>query len=348
VNQQINQEAAEWFVEIHSDVPDAATRKRFDKWLRTSPEHVRAFLEIVPIWEDATQLPLDVTATPEQFIARVRGTNNVVSMRAADAPQSASRAAADHESRLARRDHRDRRAVWAAGIGVIIAGAAAIWGYQSLSHPIYVTGVGEQRSLVLQDRSTVQLDARSIARIHFSKQERSVELLQGRALFVVTKDAARPFVVTSAGTRVRAVGTRFEVYRKNTGTLVTVVEGRVAVSDQWTTTAVAGSGSVSLAAGEQILIGSGTVQKVEHPDLIGATAWTQRQLAFDSTPLAEVAEEFNRYNQRRLIIDTVRIGDLRISGLFSSADPTSLIRFLRAQPGVRVVELDDGIHVSGS
>ena len=57
----------------------------------------------------------------------------------------------------------------------------------------------------------------------------NVELVEGQALFRVAKDHARPFVVQTAGIRVRAVGTQFDVYRKASGTQVTVVEGRVAV-----------------------------------------------------------------------------------------------------------------------
>jgi transmembrane sensor len=173
-------------------------------------------------------------------------------------------------------------------------------------------------------------------RVRYSKQERSVELRQGRALFEVAKNTARPFVVYSDQNSMRAVGTRFSVYRKAAGTLVTVVEGRVAVSS-----------GPNLAAGEQVLVGTGATQNIEHPNLAGVTAWTQKQLAFDSTPLAEVSDEFNRYNQRRLIIDSAGIGAMKISGLFSSADPGSLLRFLRAQPGIKIAELDDGIHVSG-
>ena len=39
----------------------------------------------------------------------------------------------------------------------------------------------------------------------------------------------RPFIVAVGATRVRAVGTQFDVYKKSNGTVVTVVEGRVAV-----------------------------------------------------------------------------------------------------------------------
>jgi len=60
----------------------------------------------------------------------------------------------------------------------------------------------------------------------FFKAERNVELIDGQALFEVAKDKTRPFVVRSGATLVRAVGTQFDVYRKRSGTTVTVIEGR--------------------------------------------------------------------------------------------------------------------------
>ena len=49
------------------------------------------------------------------------------------------------------------------------------------------------------------------------------------ALFRVAQDTSRPFTVKSYDLRVRAIGTQFDVYRKDSGTTVSVVEGRVAL-----------------------------------------------------------------------------------------------------------------------
>ncbi len=86
-------------------------------------------------------------------------------------------------------------------------------------------GDGEQRSRHA-DRwlgGAAQLQSR--LRVSFSEQIRTVELIDGQALFEVAKNPARPFVVVSGKTSVRAVGTQFDVYRKSAGTVVTVLEG---------------------------------------------------------------------------------------------------------------------------
>ena len=260
---------------------------------------------------------------------------------------------------------------------VALLGVLAAWGlWSKLSVPEYATTTGEQRSLEFTDGSTVELNSRSRIRVRYSEGERAVDLLEGQALFHVAKDPRRPFIVNADGTRVRAVGTRFDVYRKHDGTVVTVVEGRVAVrtdlgaasaeESQPTATAGAGSaalqdgvgvpspsdaaglsrGPILLSAGEQLVVTQKEAQKASHPNIASATAWTQREIVFESATLSDVAEEFNRYNRRQLIIEDPELYGFHISGVFSSTDPDSLIRFLRERPGVRVTVTGSEIRIA--
>jgi len=225
--------------------------------------------------------------------------------------------------------------------------------------PTYATDTGEQRSVRLRDGSQLTLNSRSRIRVRFSERERDVELLEGQALFQVAKDSARPFVVRSDSTRVRAVGTLFDVYRKATGTTVTVVEGRVAVLpvldvpgpalDRARVPDIAESGdshAVLVSAGEQVTVTPSAVTPPTHTNVGVATAWTQRELVFDLTPLPDVAQEFNRYNVRQLIVSDAKLKDFHVTGVLSSTDPASFLRFLRAQPGISVEETDREIRIS--
>jgi transmembrane sensor len=153
--------------------------------------------------------------------------------------------------------------------------------------------------------------------------------------------------VTSGAARVRAVGTQFDVYRKGSGVTVTVLEGRVAIDDIPAAGAAAALSAepLLLSAGEQVLVTPKEVRKAVHPNVATATAWTDRQLVFESASLLEVAAEFNRYNARQLVVRDAALYDFHISGVFSSADPGSLIRFLRERPGVRVTESPAEIRV---
>ena len=366
LNTQIYAEACEWFIECRAGDLDDAARAEFDRWLRKSPEHEGAYLEIAAIWNEGPTLdPSNRWALDTLIDQAAEDPGNVVSLDRI--PRATSTAPATIAPRQVHQDRHDRvgAETSAAGKGErhrrrLFAFAASIFlvttvlaAYLLFSRGVYGTTLGEQRSLALADGSTVQLDSLSRVRVRYSEHERAVDLLQGQALFHVAKDAARPFVVHSGETRVRAVGTQFDVYRKVDGTVITVVEGRVAILDSPATRALGTDGiktverpqTTFLVAGEQITVTPKAARRTPHPDLAGATAWTQRQLIFDSASLTDVVDEFNRYNERKLVLDPSALANLHVSGVFSSTDPSSLIRFLRDRPGLRVIETPTEIRV---
>ncbi|HEV7613669.1 MAG TPA: FecR domain-containing protein [Steroidobacteraceae bacterium] len=379
LNEQVYQEASEWFVEFRSGDLDDAGRRRFDLWARKSPEHLAAYLEIAAIWSEGSALDSDLKWDPQALVAQcaVDATNVVpFTDRSGTAIAVAqSNTASDlapekfdvQQSRPAKSSpHWFKIAASIAAVGLIVG--TAIW-YQTFRMPIYATTFGEQRSITLTDGSLIDINSHSKIRVRYSAREREVDLLEGQALFHVAKNPSRPFLVSSATTQVRAVGTEFDVYQKQGGTVVSVVEGRVAVrlrseaagrvaADFPRVTAAhqdesgarkpenGGNAPMILAAGEQVLVTSTAMKKAAHPNIASATSWTQRQLEFESASLSEVAEEFNRYNDRQLVIEDPTLYDFHITGVFSSSDPASLVRFLRERPGVRVTETASEIRVS--
>ncbi|WP_159103391.1 FecR family protein [Prolixibacter bellariivorans] len=86
--------------------------------------------------------------------------------------------------------------------------------------------------MVLPDKSVVWLNAGSTLEYpsEFSQQTRHVSLT-GEAFFSVTKNKAKPFVVTTANLSVRVLGTKFNLkaYPDDNRTVATLQEGRIAV-----------------------------------------------------------------------------------------------------------------------
>lgn len=344
VNKQIIEEAASWFVDFRVGDVDAHARKAFHEWLRRSPEHIQAYLDIATTYAElpapSADGKLDVQALIDQSRSRPEAT--IVPLEVASSRRSSS-ARADCVSlgeRLV--------AIAAAAVMAIALG----WFY--MERGTYSTDVGEQRSLILSDGSTVVLNSRSRVRVRYSDEKRQVVLLSGQALFQVASDKERPFVVDVGDTHVRAVGTQFDVYRKHSGTVVTVVEGTVAVDFAGSTESA--PSALMLVAGEQLAtadIALGTaapdaIPRVPVPkivDVSAVTAWTQRQLIFDNASLAEVAEEFNRYSTRPIVIEPGAADTFHVSGIYSSVNHESLLRFLRAQPGIRLIESDREIRI---
>jgi transmembrane sensor len=354
-NQQILDEAAEWFVDFREgDLADATAQRAFNQWLRRSPEHVAAYMEVAAFWADvpniATKDEIDVPA----LVAYARGDDNVVPLAAGrtagrEVPMAADSAGGGKSAAAASFWGSWKRGVLAAGFAVAVSGLA--WRHLE-QRDTYRTDIGEQRSVLLEDGSTVELNARSHLRVRFSESARDIELLEGQALFRAAKDPVRPFVVRSGEATVRAVGTQFDVYRKRSGTTVTVVEGKVAVASPELVRSLTSSQrsrpsvSTLLSAGEQIVVGTKTASRPKPADIPAATAWTQRQIVFQGTPLGEVVEEFNRYNLSQMVIADETLQGVRVSGVFSSTEPASLLRFLREQVRLEVVEGEESIRIS--
>jgi len=76
-NSQILEEASTWFVELREGHLTDKVREQFSDWLRASPEHVRAYLQISALWEDAPLLGKGAEDV-EALIARTCAAGNVV------------------------------------------------------------------------------------------------------------------------------------------------------------------------------------------------------------------------------------------------------------------------------
>ena len=65
-----------------------------------------------------------------------------------------------------------------------------------------------------------------------------------------------------------------------------------------------------------------------------ALAWHSRQLEFSNEPLVNIAAEFNRYNQHRMVIDDPELGAKRFGGKFPADDFAAFVRVLELNFGV--------------
>jgi transmembrane sensor len=108
----------------------------------------------------------------------------------------------------------------------------------------------------------------------------------------------------------------------------------------------AANGEIFLTAGEQLTVSSASVEMAANADVAAATAWTQKQIVLNSTPLSDVVDEFNRYNTRQLVITDPKIADTKISGEFSSSNPDSLLKGLGALNKFNIHEMPGQIEIS--
>jgi transmembrane sensor len=324
----ISQQAAHWWVGLHNVDASAAEKREFVEWVARAPECVEACLRVAQVHAVLSRADVRWPETSAEDL--VRG--------ALAAPQDSVVPLRQRVPRKRDEEHRRPALRWVAGLAASVLVAASLGWWLMLARPQqFQTKVGEQHSVLLADGSRVTLNTASKIEVGLRADHRSIQLLEGEALFEVAHDAQRPFDVYAGKVVVRAVGTRFDIDRRATRTVVTVVEGRVALI-------AAGSRTGTLpvlSAGERVIVDSAGPSAVEHNvNLAETTAWTQHQLVFHRRPLGEVAEEFNRYNVGRIQIRSPLLREQEVTGTFRSNDVASFVAVLAGIGGVHVV--DDG------
>lgn len=348
---QLADEAAEWLFRLEAASPEE--RRAFVRWLKRSkdaPDEVllakstdillRQLLRDRPVdlaefslgTNNVTPLPVDLDpATPAPLFS---------SPQSGEGPPSSSSEIAlaiEAKNRV-----RGRRRAWIGGVGVSIAAAIALlmieppFVSQWLHPDVYRTSIGEQRAIELTDGSAISINAKSSVRVKFTERARDVYLNAGQAMFTVAKDADRPFRVHVGDTVVQAIGTKFDVRRGTDRINVAVVEGTV----QITTDAASRTESAlaTLVAATRVTAGEGVsvadAGRVTPPTPINVadvSAWQQRRLVFANNTLAEIAEEFARFNRTpHLRIEGEALRARRFSGVFDADAPEALLVYLSA------------------
>jgi len=199
---------------------------------------------------------------------------------------------------------------------------------------------GEQRDPP-GNGSTVEMDSRSACASSHGRR-RTVELLDGQALFVFSPKTSRPHCrerrhASACG------GHSFDVYKKRDArrygyrrTVAVLAPGQARKCPRcgrWPDSirrCRERNPALFLSSGEQVTISARIAPQAIRTNVAVATAWTQGQLVLESATLSEAAEEFNRYSARRLIVQDTGAHPLRLSGVFVT-DPDFLIRYLKAR-----------------
>ena len=302
--------AAEWLVRQDCGLTPVQ-QQEFDRWLQADPRHAGIYAEVARTWD---------------LLGRVRAL-----------PPVAAGAKAPHP-----RSRRTGMLLWPAA-----AAAAGIvfftWqGSGPTAQPATLTAsteVGEMRKVPLPDGSLVQLNTDSAIAVEFTATGRRVRLARGEAHFQVAKNPACPFVVSAGVVAVRAVGTAFDVRRRPDAVEVDdTVGGKSLLA-----TAVGEGEKAFLAAGQRAYIRTaGAAEAAERarvetvtPAEIGQVlAWQSHRLEFVAAPLAEMVEEFNRYNRHKLVIADPRLAARRFGGTFPAGDYEEFVRLLESDFGV--------------
>lgn len=303
--------AANWFVQLTSDVVSDADRSAWERWRAASPEHERAWLR--------TQ------ALTQQFKRLEPSVGFVVLDR--------------KHARMSR----DRRRVVKSLALLLTVGGSGWLAYGELPWQNwtadYRTATGEQRTILLSDGTRLMLNTATAVNVVFGPDQRLIILREGEIHVESGSDPEyanladnnhRPLRVQTAEGRMTALGTRFIVRNDAGQSHLSVLEGAVEVSP------VAGSALSTqvVESGEDVWFDRNTVHSVAQAE-IARDAWTNGMLFADRMPLTEFVAEINRYRRGHVACDP-ELASLRISGSFPLNDTDAILQSIVDVLPVRV------------
>lgn len=230
----------------------------------------------------------------------------------------------------------------AAAIGVIAIGTSTNLWLSQPSATTYATPVGGRQTVPLEDGSSIELNTNTVLRMKFTNDRRVVELVRGEALFDVKHDSSRPFVVLAANHRVVDLGTKFLVREDGASLKVALIEGsaRLEAMD------VAKS-AVLLPGDEALATARGlSVTRKSSNEMERELGWQRGVLVFQRTTLVEVANEYNRYNHRKIVIGDAKAGARVITATLPTHDVEGFARMARNFLGLSVSERGTEIVIS--
>jgi len=236
-----------------------------------------------------------------------------------------------------------RFSTWRIAAGfVLVAALGLMFALEGRHDPAqhYVTAIGENRIIALSDGSRLTLNTDTKLRTAIAGETRHVWLDSGEAYFDVAHDKSRPFVVDAGGTKITVLGTRFSVRRDGERTRVLVAEGRVRVSQAGKELVLTPNGAVSATEG-RIVVSQLTAARTGNQ-----LGWREGRLVLDQMTLGQAAEEFNRYNRRKLVIADPAAARMVIGGSFAPGNVEGFARLLEQGFGLQATMTADEITIS--
>ncbi|HEU5077452.1 MAG TPA: FecR domain-containing protein, partial [Polyangiaceae bacterium] len=317
-----------WIAKLHGPERSVELEEDFRGWLAASPQNARAFEHMTEIWDSIAQV--DVGGMPR------------VSVRESRDPLDAPK-------------HRLHWSFAAACMFIVALGVA----WFVMTDGSYSTGIGEQRIVNLDDGSRIHLNSGTIIDVDIGPTARRLKLERGEAFFDVAKDPTRPFIVTAGERVVTALGTSFVVRFDPKQVEVTLVEGRVAVSEHADEATTAGlksaisskdgaqnaSDVLILEPGERVTFAETGSAVIDQPSSDATAAWRRGEVVLNDTPLSEAAMEMNRHQRQQLVLEGDAIGELPISGIYRAGNNEDFANAVAVVYDLEVIRVGREIHL---
>jgi transmembrane sensor len=316
----LRKSAAQWFVRLRTEPVTPRLDASFRRWLASDPANEVDYERQELAWELAGELGRDEEI--EELVAEAQ--------RATQEPRPAAR----------------HILTWSAAAAVLVAAVCigVYWQWPS-SAAVYMTAVGEQRTVVLPDQSRMTLNTSTRVRVEFDREVRVIDLEYGEATFSVTHDAERPFEVRAAQGTARALGTEFNVLSSESDVTVSVLSGKVEVIAPRRANRGERPQSAVLTHGEEITYNGAGVSQIQPADAARINAWRSGRIAFDDVDLQEALREFNRYGRTPIVLGDASLASVRVSGVFRIGETDALLSALNHAFEIQAERRKDAIEL---
>ena len=306
----VDDEATAWVTRTAGGRMTDRERQDFAAWQESSDRHKGAYLRAQAIWE---------------LLNEANVVSEVYEVKTAVLPVTVKH---------------NRRALLAGGLAASIAAAA---GYGLCRVRTLKTSEGEFRKVPLPDRSLASLNSGSTLKVDMASDTRRVRLIEGEAWFEVAKNPERPFIVEAGDVRVRALGTAFSVRRKEAGAEILVTEG---VVETWNDKEEGNRRRLFVGDAAFVAYETADIRVAEAPaEVERKLAWRTGDIVLDHETVGEAAQEFNRYNARKIIVIDPQVASARLVGRYRLDQPDEFAESVRLLLDVPTAVRDDSIFL---
>ncbi|MBH0113449.1 FecR domain-containing protein [Novosphingobium sp. YJ-S2-02] len=341
---RIDDQASYWVVLASERELNAEELGERDGWRAADPRHERSWQELSRTWDD---------------IASLEGLGDLVPTMAELAVDEAPAVPGSDRRGTVRLGR--RQMAWAAIAAVLVAVVTLSLLLRPLAPERYETRLAETRLITLPDGSQVTLAPASTLEVRFADAQRRVALTRGEAFFDVVHDASRPFTVEAGPSRVRVLGTKFDVNFTDQSVRVAVLQGKVEVAHpgrdggplratrlragERTEVQFAASASSTAAPGPSREMPAAASRPALPSPAPSPGVWREGRLVYDNVRLADLVSDVNRYYAPGVTMRDPAIGDLRVTAAFKVSEIPAFVSALDGVIPVSAQEAASGAFV---
>jgi transmembrane sensor len=163
--------------------------------------------------------------------------------------------------------------------------------------------------------------------------------LSGNAFFTINTDSLHPFIISTANSEIKVLGTSFNVNSKNKKTEVNVKTGIVEVSSS------DHLHKVKISQNQTAVVDDKKLTSFTTED-INFLAWKTGEFEFINIPLKQVIEDLNTYYSNQIEFDSSQEFDCNLTASFKDTDLDDVLQIIALSCNLSVETVNNKYKIS--